>query len=288
MIAKVAVENTAFSFDDAFDYAIPEKLSKDVRPGVRVLVPFGRGSKKRQGVVFALREKSKDAVKLKNIAAVLDPSPLLNNEMLRLAVFMKDEYFCTLYEAVKAMLPTGLGLNLVTSYIVNPDVTDDMLTSLSPDEKSVFSFLADKSVYVRGDRLLKELGFKQDFPIAEKMADKGFLIRNIDSVRRIGDATVKMVKLSEFYYALREPPKFTAKQKQVVKFLTDTGSASVKEVCYFTGVTTAVVTTLERKGILEFFDNEVFRRPKFLHGANKENIVLTSCLLYTSDAADEL
>ena len=48
MIAKVAVENTAFSFDDAFDYAIPEKLSKDVRPGVRVLVPFGRGSKKRQ------------------------------------------------------------------------------------------------------------------------------------------------------------------------------------------------------------------------------------------------
>ena len=59
MIAKVAVENTAFSFDDAFDYAIPEKLSKDVRPGVRVLVPFGRGSKKRQGVVFALREKSK-------------------------------------------------------------------------------------------------------------------------------------------------------------------------------------------------------------------------------------
>ena len=117
----------------------------------------------------------------------------------------------------------------------------------------MFSFLSDKSVYVRGDRLLKELGFKQDFPIAEKMADKGFLIRNIDSVRRIGDATVKMVKLSEFYYALREPPKFTAKQKQVVKFLTDTGSASVKEVCYFTGVTTAVVTTLERKGILEFF-----------------------------------
>lgn len=59
MIAKVAVENTAFSFDDAFDYAIPEKLSKDVRPGVRVLVPFGRGSKKRQGVVFALRENQR-------------------------------------------------------------------------------------------------------------------------------------------------------------------------------------------------------------------------------------
>ena len=49
-------------------------------------------------------------MKLKNIAAVLDPSPLLNNEMLRLAVFMKDEYFCTLYEAVKAMLLPASGL----------------------------------------------------------------------------------------------------------------------------------------------------------------------------------
>lgn len=114
-------------------------------------------------------------MKLKNIAAVLDPSPLLNNEMLRLAVFMKDEYFCTLYEAVKAMLPTGLGLNLVTSYIVNPDVTDDMLTSLSPDEKSVFSFLSDKSVYVRGDRLLKELDLNRIFQLPKRWLIKGFL-----------------------------------------------------------------------------------------------------------------
>lgn len=88
---------------------------------------------------------------------------------------MKDEYFCTLYEAVKAMLPTGLGLNLVTSYIVNPDVTDDMLTSLSPDEKSVFSFLADKSVYVRGDRLLKELDLNRIFQLPKRWQIKGFL-----------------------------------------------------------------------------------------------------------------
>lgn len=175
MIAKVAVENTAFSFDDAFDYAIPEKLSKDVRPGVRVLVPFGRGSKKRQGVVFALREKSKDAVKLKNIAAVLDPSPLLNNEMLRLAVFMKDEYFCTLYEAVKAMLPTGLGLNLVTSYIVNPDVTDDMLTSLSPDEKACFRFFRTRAYMSAATDFSKSLDLNRIFQLPKRWQIKGSL-----------------------------------------------------------------------------------------------------------------
>ena len=99
-IAKVAVENAAYSFDDAFDYAIPEALRAAVQPGVRVLVPFGSGNKKRQGMVFALREK-KEEKKLKFIAEVLDEKPLLNNELLRLAVFLKDRTFCTLIEAAK-------------------------------------------------------------------------------------------------------------------------------------------------------------------------------------------
>lgn len=262
MIAKVAVDNAAFSFDDAFDYAIPEKLKNEVRPGVRVLVPFGNSSKKRQGVVFALRENS-EAKKLKNISAVLDSAPLLNNEMLRLAVWLKEECFCTLFEAAKAMLPTGLGLNLITSYLANPDASPAQISALSADENSVYTYLCDKSVYVNKEKLLHDLGFKPDFPIAEQMADKGILLRNIDSVRKIGDATIKMVRLSELYLSLPEIPKFTLKQKQVIKLLEDIGSASVKEVCYFTGVTTAVVATLEKKGYLEFFDNQVFRRPRF-------------------------
>lgn len=275
MIAKVAVENTAYSFDDAFDYAIPEALTNEVRPGVRVLVPFGNGSKKRRGVVFALREKSK-AAKLKNIFSVLDKEPLLNNEMLRLAVYLKDECFCTLFDAAKAMLPTGLGLDFVTSYIANPDVTKESEKKLSDDELSVLHYLQEKSVYVNSDKLLKELGFKSDFPIAEKMADKGYLLSNIDSVRKIGDATVKMTRLTEFYYSVPEQPKLTPKQKQVVHFLDEIGSASVKEVCYFTGVTTAVIATLEKKGIVEFFDNEIFRRPKFsCESSVKSEILLT-------------
>lgn len=275
MIAKVAVENTAYSFDDAFDYAIPEKIKNEVRPGVRVLVPFGNGSKKRQGVVFALREKSK-ALRLKSISSVLDKEPFLDNEMLRLAVYLKDECFCTLFDAAKAMLPTGLGLNFITSYIVNPDITTEQEKSLTEDELTVLRYLRDKSVYVNKDKLLKDLGFKADFPIAEKMADKGFLLRNIDSVRKIGDATVKMARLTEFFYSMQETPKLTQKQKQVVKFLNEIGSASVKEVCYFTGVTAAVISTLQKKRIVEFFDSEIFRRPKSECESSKKSEICLS------------
>ena len=65
IIAKVAVENTAYSFDEAFDYAIPDFLRSEVKAGVRVLVPFGRGNTKRQGIVFALRE-NKASLELKS------------------------------------------------------------------------------------------------------------------------------------------------------------------------------------------------------------------------------
>lgn len=261
-IAKVAVENAAYSFDDAFDYAIPADLQGKVQPGVRVLVPFGNGSKKRQGFVFALRQK-KDGKKLKAIAEVLDEAPLLNNELLRLAVFLKEQTFCTLFEAAKAMLPSGIGLHFVLSYILNPTYAD--LQSITDEaEQSVIAYLQEKAVYVKREKILKDLGYKSDYPILEQMAKKGLLLCNSDAQRKIGDATLKMARLTDFYFQYADGAgKLTKKQKDVVSFLENVGTASVKEICYFTGVTAAVISTLAGKGVIDFFENEIFRRPKF-------------------------
>ena len=257
-IAKVAVENAAYSFDDAFDYAIPEALCAAVQPGVRVLVPFGNGNKKRQGIVFALRTP-KEEKKLKNIAAVLDEKPLLNNELLRLAVFLKDRTFCTLFEAAKALLPSGIGLHFVLSYIFDPNYGGDF-ESLSAEERQAAEYLREKAVYVKREKILKDLGFKSDVKILESLCDKGVLLKNMDTQRKIGDATIKMVRLTELYYASESKPKCTPKQKEVISFLENVGTASVKEVCYFTGVTAAVISTLAGKQLVELFENEIFRK----------------------------
>ena len=98
--AKVAVENTVFHFDKAFDYQIPPEMEDSIRPGCRVLVPFGAGGKTRLGMVLALtREQAYD--KLKPLRALLDEKPLLSEEFLRLVPWLKERYFCTLFEAVK-------------------------------------------------------------------------------------------------------------------------------------------------------------------------------------------
>lgn len=261
-IAKVAVENAAYSFDDAFDYAIPQDLANKVQPGVRVLVPFGNGNKKRQGFVFALRQPKADK-KCKAIAEVLDDEPLLNNELLRLAVFLKEQTFCTLFDAAKAMLPSGIGLHFVLSYILNPAYAEEISTE-DAAQQAVVKYLREKAVYVKRDKILKDLGYKKDTPLLETMAKKGILLCNTDAQRKIGDATVKMARLTAFYFEFADGAgKLTKKQKEVVAFLENVGTASVKEICYFTGVTAAVISTLVGKGIIEFFENEIFRRPKF-------------------------
>lgn len=274
-IAKVAVENTTFSFDEAFDYAIPDLLLSEVRAGVRVLVPFGNANSRRQGFVFAVRKKS-DEKKLKKISAVLDEAPLLNNELLRLAVYLKEHTFCTLFDAAKTMLPSGIGLKIVNAYIVNPDINSAQLETLTADERSVISYLSEKSSYVKEDKILKDLGFNKDYNITSRLCSKGYLINSFNSIQKTGDATVKMVRLSQFYNEITEKPKLTPKQNTIVKLLNDIGSASVKEVCYFTGLTSAVIATLEKKGIVEVFENQVYRQPKFLRAeTEKQDIKLS-------------
>ena len=61
LVVKIAVENAAYSFDKLFDYAVPENLLNRAVAGTRVLVPFGRGNKKRQGIIMALEHSQRES-----------------------------------------------------------------------------------------------------------------------------------------------------------------------------------------------------------------------------------
>lgn len=256
-IAKVAVENTAYSFDMLFDYSVPDSLCNEVCAGKRVLVPFGTSSKKRVGIVFAVNKVECSEKRLKKIDSILDDEPLLSYEMLKTANFVRERCFCTYFEACKMFLPLGFSMSVSVLYAVNSEYTDVITDE---KEKIVFDYLVDKNTYIKSETIAKACSLTKVDEILDTMVSKGILLRNVDAQRRTGDATVKMVRLkvdddfSEF-------GKLTAKQKDVIKVLTDVGVASVKEICYFTGYTNAVVSALESKGIVEIFDSEVYRSP---------------------------
>ena len=102
----VAVSNATFHFDKLYTYAVMPDQQDTVRLGSMVLVPFGRGSRARMGVVLAC-DAEPESAKLKFLFDVAPASASLTPELLRLVHFLKERTFCTYYEAVKAVIPYG-------------------------------------------------------------------------------------------------------------------------------------------------------------------------------------
>lgn len=194
-IATVAVDNTFFSFDTDYDYIIPNDCMPKI--GTRVEVPFGKGNTKRNGIVIGIKESCDDVSKLKEISAVFDCP--LSEEMVMLALWMKERCFCTTYDCLKQMLPRSYG--------------------------------------------------------------------------EIGSKTIRMVQLKN------EQTDFSAltkKQRNVCEALADVGTAGANELCEFCSVGIGVLKTLEKNGIVEFYNKEILRNPYYSNCVeNREKINLS-------------
>ncbi len=289
-VARVGVENAVYHFDKEFSYLIPQSVNRDLT-GCRVVVPFGRGNARRQGIVTAVAEVE-DTAGLKEIADVLDVEPVLSREQLGMCAFMKEHYFCTFYDAVKAMLPAGINYRLTLEYSVCSQL-GDRFYDLSDEWRRIVTIIRSKNNKCEKTALLSELGYS-DAAVLDEMEADGVLIKSDSAFRRIGDKTIKMLRLTDDYAKIAESIKLSEKQQSVIDLIQSVGSASVREICYYTGVTASVPDALVKKGVAEYFDDEVFRIPKTAAAENKA-VVLTEeqqkaydelLALYRGDSAE--
>ena len=191
-IVKVAVENTALSFDALFDYSVPSELCDFAKVGCRVLVPFGRANIKKIGMIFEVSEKA-DVSKLKAITAVLDEEPIMSGEQLKLAVWISQNTFCPLYEAVKVQLPSGMHLRLTECY-EKTDAGD--LSALSEEQLRVYREIAAAPKPIAQKKLLERFGYLDD-NVLKSLINAG-VVRKIDTASQgIGDKTIKTARLCE-------------------------------------------------------------------------------------------
>ncbi|MBQ6570095.1 MAG: primosomal protein N' [Clostridia bacterium] len=273
-VAKVAVELSAVHFDKPYSYLIPRELEDKAKPGCRVVVPFGGGNRKKPGFILEVGADT-ELEKIKPILTVLDDSPVLSDEMIKLAYRLKETTFCTLYDAAKTMLPAGINVRMVVSYRIADGVIKEDLKGLDDTLYLIASSLLESLATVERKRLLEIAGLAEDSNALELLVKKGLIVRADSAVRRIGDATVKMARLNiPAEEALLR--KLTEKQKSIVNVLDDVGCASVKELCYFTGVGASVVTALAQKGIVEIYEEEIYRSvSEYVAESGKTDIELT-------------
>lgn len=267
LVAAVAVEKTVYHFDKLFDYRVPKRLEKSIEKGKRVYVPFGKGNSMRQAVVFSVdRAKSSDVENLKEIRQVLDKAPVLTPEMLELALFIKDRCFCTIFDGIKAMLPAGLMFKMKLYYklsekgerILKSENREELLKDFSQEEKNILLAIF-KSRGLEKEKTADTFG-KDGEEVLEKLCREGLVIETGKAKRKTADATVKCMALTED--ALDYEDSLTEKQQAVFEILSMCKGASVKEICYYTGVTSSVADALVKKGLAYYYDEEVFRIPK--------------------------
>lgn len=274
-ISKVAVSNVIYCADKFYTYLIPKNLLKSVVPGKRVLVPFGLYNAKKQAMVYDVSPLKNDETicKLKSIIAVLDTEPLLSVEMLNLSICMKNWYFCTLYDAVKCMIPSGLNFKLEHSYILNPE-HKNIKFDFDDIQKKILLYLKENGNIVSEKLLNNEFGSKLkrniDFLIENKI-----ILKEEKILRLANELKQKIFKINDNFNLSQE--SFTLKQRSVIDLLLDNDDGlSIKEIKYFTGVGETVVKNLLEKNVLKEVLVDKFRRPvKYKDSNSKDEIKLS-------------
>ena len=260
MIAKIAVDAANFAIDKPYSYFVPETMT--VQPGVRVQLPFGRGNRPTEGVVLSVMPG--EAEGLKAVTAVLDETPVLSDSMLRLAAFMRERYFCTFYDAIRTMLPAGLWFHSRQTYLLTQDKTWKEKTIRNPLAKNILVFLEDCGGQASETALESLCDDTQALDDACRyLLGKKWIAAQVAYTRRVADKTRKIATLAVpaeqalDFAATR--PKLASLQKSVLELLCTAGSASVKEICYFTGAKSTTIKRLEELGFLKLFEQPELR-----------------------------
>ncbi len=265
MICKVAVSAAPYAIDKPYDYLVPEAMLETAVPGVRVMVPFGRGNRSSEGVVLA-RGTGERTKRLKPLTAVLDREPVLDRAEIELALWMRQRYFCTLFEAVKAILPTGLWYQLREVWKL-ADPRMDRLTAdgMAASVKQAIPIL--DVLYAGGgsadaETLRSSCGGQTD-TVLWKLQKAGLVTCETAARRKVVDRSRRMAELAlpaEEALAAVEPKRRSAPQRyEAVRLLASAGRTSAADVCYFTGASMRTLRALEKSGLVTFSEEESLR-----------------------------
>lgn len=170
-VAKIAVSAAPYWIDKPYEYAVPDDLLGRVQPGIRVAVPFSAGNRRSEGIVLALSNKA-EYEKLKDISEVLDTEPVLTQQQIQLALFMRERFFCTVYDAVRAILPAGLWFDRDGRRRVS-DKTVETIRLTVPAREALDTAEAMQKNAPAQARILRELAPYGEMPLRELLLFTG-------------------------------------------------------------------------------------------------------------------
>ena len=260
MVGKIAVSAAVFAIDKPYSYRVPEGM--ELQPGHRVQVPFGRGNKMAEGIVLSLEPGDENG--LKSIQRVLEEEPLLTAGQLRLAAFLRERYFCTFFDAIRAMLPAGAWFHTKALFSLTEDRSWKTASIRKEGAPALLRRLEELGGQAEETALEDAVSSRSVFEEAiSYLLRKKWISSQQEFHRRVSDKTEKVVTLAVPVEQAMEfaagRPRSAALQRSALELLCSLGSAAAKDVCYYTGATPSTLKRLEELGYVTFSERPVLR-----------------------------
>lgn len=248
-----------------FTYIVPEALADRVKPGHRVIVPFGR-RKFYTAIVTGLTPRLPGNFEVKEISQALDDTPIIRHPQLKLWEWMAEYYLCSPGEVYKAALPAGLKIESETFIDINPDYEESPERRLDEREVMVMANVAHAEKRVTMGDIERMTGFRNVTAIVSRLVELGALRVSENLVERYHTRKETFVEIAiergdaEALHRAFDTVGSSPKQEKALMTLLELTQfmrrdAKLREVRRSeltdrAGVTTAIVGALEKRGII--------------------------------------
>ena len=251
-LAKIAVEAATYAIDKPYTYLVPEDMTLAV--GCRVLVPFGRGNRVSEGMVLELTEDLPSGP-VKAVRLNVDGDPIVSQQEIKMALWMRQRYFCTFYDAIRTILPAAVWYRYKESW----QALSPVVEGLSRRESAVLRLLQDGALET--DTVVQQVG-ESAVTALYTLEKRGLVARHTQSSRNVSDKHVTLVSLAvsgEEALAWADANRRSAKMCDVLRFLAQQRETTMQELTYFTGASRQSVTALEKRGLVSLRQQEQYR-----------------------------
>jgi len=253
-----------------YTYRVPIAFQLKIKTGTRVIVQFGV-RKFYSALVYRLHQNaSLGEFEIKNIDAILDEEPIIDQKQLKLWEWIADYYCCTIGEVYKAALPSGLKLESQTKISLNPET--NLPDNLSDNENAVILLLESRKT-ATVQELNQFLGKQSSYPVIKLLLEKNAVVVEEQMLGSYKPKLLTFVKLNPEYNSeeklneILDSLKKASKQEQLLKvFLSETihGDSGLNEIgkkdlLELANATDAQLKGLVEKNILELFTEKIGR-----------------------------
>lgn len=251
LCASVIIDDIVNKIDKLYDYAVPGSIEKNLKAGMRVVVPFSKSNIKKKALVVELHDFV-DISRLKYIDKIIDKEVIVNDMQVSLIRLLKSRYFVTYYNALRAMIPRGLDFKISEYYKCKSE--------LAAHDSQLFEIFKKKRNHLKIDDIPSEKRLAFD-----SFLSMGIIQKDILTKRNIGELTEKylVAKLgcSDIEQYISKLDKRFEKQIDLLSVFLDCSEIPQKDAMYYSGCSISTVKTLEKKGIISVIDKKLERNP---------------------------